>query len=52
MTFFLGKKVTGKGMGGKWGNPDVLTLKPTAVLSDLEINLFPRTEFLLFTFKS
>lgn len=31
-------------MGGKWGNPDVPTLKPTAVLSDLEINLLPRTE--------
>lgn len=31
-------------MGGKWGNPYVPTLKPTAVLSDLEINLLPRTE--------
>lgn len=46
MNFFLRKKkkTTDKGLGGEWGNPDVPTLKPTAVLSDLEINLFPRME--------
>ena len=31
-------------MGEEWGNPDAQTLKLTAVLSHLEINLFPRME--------
>lgn len=31
-------------MGEEWGNPDAQALKPTAVLSHLEINLFPGME--------
>lgn len=42
--FLRKKKKNPKGLGNEWRSPDVPTLKPTAVLADLEINLFPKIE--------